>query len=323
MTTPFVSVIIPCYNSYKDIGKCLDALENQTYRDFEVIIVDDFSKDDSLSCLKEYAEKSKLNIKIIANKENRGPGFSRNAGIKAAKGEMLSFCDADDWYPYDRLEKMISVLEEDVDCVLCNLKKVYLNGSEKTVDYVSKISDVNDRNDIVAKAAMSFDLCLIRTNIAERFPIAELYNGEDYATFPLWLQYSRKIKFVEDALYSYYMRSGSLSRKPSPMAYLNFKKAFSYMRERSLDEYRDAVEYLGVYNILYGGVLSALKAGVNKKNIRAYIDNFSKEYPRWNQNRYLGSLSRFKKTFLKMVKCKNVLALQLMAFIHKTVIKLR
>ena len=64
MEKPLISVIIPCYNSFKDMGKCLDALENQTFKDFEVIIVNDCSKDDSEQRLHEYAQKSNLKMSI-------------------------------------------------------------------------------------------------------------------------------------------------------------------------------------------------------------------------------------------------------------------
>ena len=210
------------------MGKCLDALENQTYKNFEVLIVNDCSTDDSAEQLLAYAESSSLDMHVISNEVNRGPGYSRNVGIEQAKGEWLSFCDADDWYPTDRLQKMLDAVG-DADCVLCNYSKVYLNKGEEIDDYISRIKDPTSQSDIVAMAFMSFDTCLIRSSIAKTVPIADLYNGEDYATMPLWLQRCRKIVLTKDSMYSYFMRQGSLSRKPSKTAYLNLQKAFCYM----------------------------------------------------------------------------------------------
>ena len=77
--------------------RCLESLERQQYKNFEVIVVDDSSTDDSYYQLKMYAQNSELNMTVVSNEKNRGPGYSRNVGIKLAKGRWISFCDADDW----------------------------------------------------------------------------------------------------------------------------------------------------------------------------------------------------------------------------------
>ena len=78
-----ISVIIPCYNAEKYIKKCFEGLEKQTFREFDVIVVDDFSTDNSLNILYEIKQNSKLKIKVIKMKQNVGPGEARNVGIKA------------------------------------------------------------------------------------------------------------------------------------------------------------------------------------------------------------------------------------------------
>ena len=93
-----ISVIIPCYNAEKYIKKCFEGLEKQTFREFDVIVVDDFSTDNSLNILYEIKQNSKLKIKVIKMKQNVGPGEARNVGIKASDSEYLAFCDSDDYY---------------------------------------------------------------------------------------------------------------------------------------------------------------------------------------------------------------------------------
>ena len=115
--------------------RCLESLERQQYKNFEVIVVDDCSTDDSYNQLKMYAQNSELNMTVVSNEKNRGPGYSRNVGIKLAKGRWISFCDADDWYPDDRLEK-VSKKINNADCILCNYTKVYLSGKEEAVNYI-------------------------------------------------------------------------------------------------------------------------------------------------------------------------------------------
>ena len=89
LNNPKFSVIIPVYNEEKDIGKCLDSLKKQSYNNFEIIIVDDGSKDRTVEIVKKFK-----GVRIIKGK-HKGPGFSRNLGVKSAKGKILFFIDAD------------------------------------------------------------------------------------------------------------------------------------------------------------------------------------------------------------------------------------
>ena len=93
-----ISVIIPTYNEEKVIGKCLESLSKQTYKDLEVIVVDDGSTDETLSKIK--------GIKVL-KEEHKGPGAARNLGAKEAKGEILVFVDADMTFEPDFIEKLV------------------------------------------------------------------------------------------------------------------------------------------------------------------------------------------------------------------------
>lgn len=93
-----VSVIIPCYNAAAYIDRCFKALENQTYKDFDVIVVDDCSTDNSIEIIEKYRATSKLTITIMKNDINSGPAASRNKGIRKSTAEYITFCDSDDWY---------------------------------------------------------------------------------------------------------------------------------------------------------------------------------------------------------------------------------
>ena len=88
-----LSIIIPVYNVEKYLPKCLDSILNQSFKDFEIICINDGSSDNSLKILEEYKDKRI----IIINKENAGSGVARNAGLEIAKGEYIFFVDGDDW----------------------------------------------------------------------------------------------------------------------------------------------------------------------------------------------------------------------------------
>lgn len=107
--SPYISVVVPVYNTEKYLNRCLDSLVNQTYKDIEIICVNDGSKDNSLNVLKEYASKYKR-IKII-DQENQGVSVARNAGIDVAKGKYISFVDSDDYVDLDMYENIVNSLK--------------------------------------------------------------------------------------------------------------------------------------------------------------------------------------------------------------------
>lgn len=108
-----VSVIIPMHNSSKHIGECIDSVLNQTYENIEVIVVDDYSSDNSVDIV-----ESKINginenrVKIIKLDKNVGAAGARNIGVDMATGELVCFLDSDDYWALDKLEKQVRFIEQ-------------------------------------------------------------------------------------------------------------------------------------------------------------------------------------------------------------------
>jgi len=107
-----ISIIIPVYNGEKTIINAVKSIESQTYRDFEVVIVNDGSRDNTRSVFEKFLESFKVeNNYYFINQENKGAPAARNRGFKESRGEYLFFCDADAVLKNDTLEKMVQVLE--------------------------------------------------------------------------------------------------------------------------------------------------------------------------------------------------------------------
>ena len=115
MQEPLVSVIVPVYNVAAYLQRCLDSLLGQTYRNLEIICVNDGSTDGSAAILDEYATKD-ARIKVI-HQENAGVSVARNRGLDSATGEYVGFIDADDWLEPDAYEKITSLCAAGVDYV--------------------------------------------------------------------------------------------------------------------------------------------------------------------------------------------------------------
>lgn len=109
MKKGLVSIVIPVYNASEFIKDTINSIKNQTYQNYELILVDDCSKDDSVKIIEENKNEQ---IHLIKNLKNKGSAESRNVGIKEAKGEFICFLDADDIWNNQKLEKQISFMKE-------------------------------------------------------------------------------------------------------------------------------------------------------------------------------------------------------------------
>ena len=132
-----VSIIVPVYNVEQYLEKCLNSLVNQTIKDFEIIIVNDGTKDSSQKIIDKYAKNYSFIKSYI--KENGGLSSARNYGIKKATGEYLAFVDSDDYVTEDMYEKMYQkAKEKDFDMVVCDLNYIY---PDKKIKATSNIKE--------------------------------------------------------------------------------------------------------------------------------------------------------------------------------------
>lgn len=124
-----ISIIVPVYNAGKYIEETIHMVEKQTYREWELILVDDCSVDNSREVIKKYmSAKKKENIRLIEKEANQGAAMARNTGMDAAKGRYIAFLDADDIWMADKLEKELAFMEEKQAAFVCTS---YEFGDEK------------------------------------------------------------------------------------------------------------------------------------------------------------------------------------------------
>jgi glycosyltransferase involved in cell wall biosynthesis len=129
---PKVSIIVPVYNAEKYIEETLQSILNQDFKDFELIVIDDASTDNSFKKIKEISKKDQR-IKIFKNKTNKGRAGTVNVGFSQSKGEFIAFCDADDLMYPERLKKQFSFLKKnsEIDLIYGNIIKFWPNNIEK------------------------------------------------------------------------------------------------------------------------------------------------------------------------------------------------
>lgn len=305
------------------MDKCLSALEAQTIAPAEIIIVDDCSTDDSFERLQEYKEKTKLNIVLLKNEKNLGPGISRKKAIDTVIGDYIAFCDCDDWYDCDFIETVSKEIKSKVntDVVIFDYYKVYSNQSisaGSTINYLK-----SEKNEILANVKMSLCCFVVKKEIMQSVVCPPLYHGEDGAVTPQIIAKSENISVLDRSFYNYLYREGSVSFKPSPTGYKELVEAFRVVKTELPEKYYDECEYIGIKYVCYGAVLSAFKAGVDRTKVFSILDEFEKDYPNWISNKYICNLGKIKNLYLLFIKKRMLLFVSVMSSLHDYYIKLR
>ena len=215
-----ISIIIPIYNVSQYLNECIQSVVNQSYKDFECVLIDDGSSDGCEMICDQWAQKDSR-IKVI-HQSNQGVSKARNRGIAEAQGEYITFIDSDDWIDPNYLNELFQPIEKyNVDLVVCGLQQQYNNGTFQNYSYKTGIIKIekqftNEFTDI-NKQFLLFGpvIKLYRKSIIQKhnihFPPEYTY-GEDLLFNYSYLEYVKAIYIVDQCLYHYrIIGNGTLS----------------------------------------------------------------------------------------------------------------
>lgn len=212
-----ISVVVPVYNTAKYLKKCLSSIVEQTFKDIEIIIINDKSTDNSLEIIKKYLLIDKRII-LIDKKRNEGLSAARNSGIKIARGEYIIHVDGDDWIEFDYLESMYKYAKRNkADIVISDYYKDYNNNN---ILYVTEKTGISKeeilKNIFICKCNPCVWNKLIKMELYKKNKIYHpvgISIGEDLAVIPKLLFYSKNIVKLNKAYYHYIQNDSSLTRK--------------------------------------------------------------------------------------------------------------
>lgn len=214
-----VSIILPVYNAEDNIKKCINTIINQTYSNFELIIVNDGSTDKSQLIIKEYLKVDKR-IKSFYI-DNSGPSAARNFGINVAEGEYIQFVDADDYLKENMIEKLAASIIFGSDLVICGYKSEFFDRNElNKVQYDFTENKWLEKKEFTENFGRLFKDYYInypwnklyKTNIIKKNSIqfdVDIKWGEDLIFNLEYLKHCKKMSFVREDLYVYNQRNSS------------------------------------------------------------------------------------------------------------------
>jgi glycosyltransferase involved in cell wall biosynthesis len=210
-----LSIVICSYNRASYIGKAIKSILDQTFSDFEVIIIDDCSKDNTENIVKELIKKDSR-IKYYKNEENLGISKSRNRGISLSNGEYIAMLDSDDyWIDNRKIEKQIEILDKNKDMGLIGSNILCINtDGQKLKESKYQTEDKDIRNKILIKNQFAQSSIIFKKELINKIGNynEELDVCEDY---DLWLKIGKisKLANIKDITTAYLIHSGGISKQ--------------------------------------------------------------------------------------------------------------
>lgn len=236
---PLISVIIPIYRVEQYLRQCVDSVRNQTWRELEILLVDDGSPDACPQICDDYAAEDPR-IRVI-HKENGGLSSARNAGLDAATGDVIAFLDSDDWLDFDAYERMMEQKEKDGAAIVCcdgshtdgkvRLDRCFQCKPTGTVQPGRAIAKEILLDRIGSQVVKGLYDAACWTDL--RFPEKRLY--EDMPITYRAFERAGRVAYLNEPFYWYRINPKSISGKPNPIKtyhlFLGFRDHFDYAEQ--------------------------------------------------------------------------------------------
>lgn len=294
MDKELVSIIVPIYNVEKYLKKCIESIINQTYKNIEIILVDDGSPDKCGEICEEYSKKD--NRIVVIHKQNGGLSDARNKGIKVAKGKYITFVDSDDYVDYRYIELLYkAVKENNTKIAQCNIAKVNMSGNiiarlgykENSIK-----TSKNMLNDIYSSHLIENIVVWNKLYLKEMFnnisfPVGKIHEDE-FTTFKI-LYNVDKISIVNEYLYYYRQTDESI-----------IGKKFNKKRMDLLEALEERISFLK----------EKKEYDLYKKTLKYYIEQLRVYFIK--TKKYIGNSSKIQKTikYKYKIACKEYLKLK-------------
>lgn len=268
--TPLVTIIVPVYNAQEYLHRCIGSLLEQSFVDFELLLINDGSKDNSGVICDEYAAKDER-IRVF-HKENGGVSSARNLGLDNAKGIWISYVDSDDWVAKDYLKNLVGHAKIGIDLVISFPTYIYTDGSSSKPNYLSKLVDEHNFEKIFVEHSMHQNTSpwskLFRREIIESANIRfceDMHIGEDLLFLYTYMLSTAKIYISSDTdyFYSYDLETSLTKRvnsyKSEYAGYKNIKQVVEDLIKIRNIKSDDSLQRLGwIIGFYTRNVLNAL-----------------------------------------------------------------
>ncbi len=285
-----ISVIMPVYNVQDYILRAMDSLINQTFKDFEILVINDGSKDNSIKKILDNYDDDR--IKIIY-KKNGGQASARNMGVNYAKGCYLFFMDSDDFIAPNTLELMYKeALKGNYEIVYCDYYKYYSDTNKEVIPMIQHYDADNPKSFVTAMPSPWGRLIKRKLYLQNDIKFLEGYIHEDNAIIPYLAALTTKSSYLKEPLYYYVQREeSSLNSKTYDKRWEDIFVSLEHLKKKFvsnnlINEYHSELEYIYIEYLLHAPNLKFLDYKEGNKNIKKISLIIKKEFPKWQKNKY-------------------------------------
>ncbi len=316
-----ISIIVPIYNIEKFVSRCLDSIINQTYKDFEIIIVNDGSTDNSGKIAKEYKEKYDDKI-IYIEKSNGGLSSARNVGIENASGKFIMFVDGDDWIECRCIETLINYIElnKNLDIVEFGYRSVNDYKVISEIKFKEKL--IKNRNNVLNEYFFESEIVdmvcnkIYKKRLFEGIRFVEGKIHEDYMITPELLLKAEKILIVKEVFYNYYQRINSITNSNFTEKKLDRLFAGEYVVKfckKNIIQFEDIAKIKFAFICIYAYNELIKSHNLSKKEKRRYkkiiLDRFIALYKSIRHCESFYKIAIYRRYFLILFKINKTLSL--------------
>lgn len=210
MDRPMVSIVMPAYNAERTIEEAIKSIIDQTYKNWELIIIDDCSTDRTLEKIQLVADKDER-IRVLVNPENRGVSYSRNRGVLDGTGDWTAFLDSDDLWRCDKLEKQLTLMQEEKDAVLCYTASAFMDNDGNRYGYVMPAEKQTNLHTLLKRNIISCSSVMLQSKVMKQVEMPGDRMHEDYYVWLTLLQNGYRAVGINEPLLIYRLNSNSKS----------------------------------------------------------------------------------------------------------------
>ena len=316
-----ISVIVPVYNVANYLESCLESIRDQDFEDYEVILVEDGSTDESRQIAEEFVAKNDDKFRLIYQ-ANKGLSGARNTGLQHADAEYICFVDSDDTVEKNYLSSLYQIAHgRNADMVFCAFRSVTEQG-EWIRDYrendiiPNKLYNLRDNKELFLIQNAAWNK-LYRKALLEKHDLlfTEGVWYEDLRFTKKYLMIAEKCVYCDEVLYNYRQRSGSIMNSMKSERNIEILDALSeveafFAQCGELENYREEIEILAIDHIYISALVRLIRSNemAQVKNIR---EEMIKRYPNFKSNKYVKKLEKNRQVIFHLLNMKCYWAVKL------------
>lgn len=321
-----VSIIIPVYNVMNVLDKTISNILKQTYKNIEIILVDNNSKDDSFKYIKEI-EKKDNRVKAI-KEEKQGPSYARKAGFLNSTGDYIMFCDSDDYLKENAVYNFVNEIKEsNADIVIGNYIEINQNRevikTKKGVFWDKNIENLKDKKELIFVKPALWNKIFKKDLIKEKFFI-ESKIGEDMVITLSAMMLSKKVKYIDKDIYEYAISDDGLSNSVTAINLLDIITTVDELRNISknnevYDEYKDEIDFVIFSHVIYKILRTVMmESKVEKDKVYRELRNYLMKNNEYKKNKYYKKKIHYRIANFLLMK-KSIYNLRIIQYLLKQI----